>query len=145
MANKAITSRDIDFAKCAVDEFITNGVVDRIRFFADGEPTTEFELMKEIYEYALKYGAINIRILTYHPDYEEKILGFIGSKLFDKNIEAEFDLDVFQTMQDKKVLSYVLNCMYEEGILKFKDSLSDGDKFDYFEHLWADYINKDYL
>ena len=45
---------DINFAKCAVDEFIENGVVDRIRFFADGEPTTEFELMKEIYEYAKK-------------------------------------------------------------------------------------------
>lgn len=73
--------------------------------------------------YALKYGAINTRILTYHPDFEDKILGFIGSKLFDKNIEVEFDLDVFQTMQDKKVLAYVLNCMYEEGFLKFKDSV----------------------
>lgn len=45
---------DIDFAKCAIDEFVGKGTTDIIRFFADGEPTTEPELMKEIYEYAIK-------------------------------------------------------------------------------------------
>lgn len=34
---------------------------------------------------------------------------------------------------------------WAKGILKFKDSLPGGDGFDYFEHLWADYIDKDYF
>lgn len=29
---------------------------------------------------------------------------------------------------------------WAKGLLEFKDSLPGGDKFDYFEKLWADYI-----
>lgn len=34
---------------------------------------------------------------------------------------------------------------WAKGIVKFKDSLPGGEGFDYFEHLWTDYIDKDYF
>ena len=34
---------------------------------------------------------------------------------------------------------------WAKGMLKFKDFLLGEYGFDYFEHLWADYINKDYF
>lgn len=43
---------DINFAKCAIDEYIASGRIGGIRFFGDGEPTTEMRLLKEICNYA---------------------------------------------------------------------------------------------
>ena len=34
---------------------------------------------------------------------------------------------------------------WAKGMLKFKDSLLGGDGFDYFEHLWAEYMNENYF
>ena len=34
---------------------------------------------------------------------------------------------------------------WAKGMLKFKASLPGGDRFDYFEHLWAEYINEKYF
>lgn len=34
---------------------------------------------------------------------------------------------------------------WAKGMLTFKDSLPGGDRFDYFEHLWAEYINENYF
>lgn len=34
---------------------------------------------------------------------------------------------------------------WEKGMLKFKVSLPGGDGVDYFEHLWATYINEAYF
>lgn len=45
-------SIDIDFVKCAINDFIKQGNKLFIRFFGNGEPTIEFNKIKEIYEYA---------------------------------------------------------------------------------------------
>ena len=56
---------DLDFAKCGIDEYVATGVVNGIRFFGNGEPTTEPELIKEICAYARKYRKdINCEIQT---------------------------------------------------------------------------------
>ena len=34
---------------------------------------------------------------------------------------------------------------WAKGMLEFKDSLPGGDGFDYFEHLWAEYMNENYF
>ena len=49
---------DLDFAKCGIDDYFSNGFFKDdekkgIRFFANGEPTLEFSLVKEITKYAL--------------------------------------------------------------------------------------------
>lgn len=55
----------LDFAKCGVDEYVKTGVVNGIRFFGDGEPTTEPKLIKAITEYARTYNKeINCEIQT---------------------------------------------------------------------------------
>jgi len=43
---------DLDFAKYAIDLYIAEDNFKHIRFFGAGEPTVEFELMKEITDYA---------------------------------------------------------------------------------------------
>jgi len=56
---------DLDFAKCGVDEYVATGVVNGIRFFGDGEPTTEPDLIKQICAYARQYREnINCEIQT---------------------------------------------------------------------------------
>ena len=47
---------DINFAKCAIDEYIATDKIDKIRFFADGEPTTEMGLMQQILEYSRSFN-----------------------------------------------------------------------------------------
>lgn len=56
---------DLDFAKCGVDEYVATGVVNGIRFFGNGEPTTEPQLIKDICGYARKFREdINCEIQT---------------------------------------------------------------------------------
>lgn len=43
---------DSEFAFAAIDTFAREGFSDHLRFFGPGEPTTEFELMRSIVEYA---------------------------------------------------------------------------------------------
>lgn len=42
-----------EFAKLGIDNFIVNQDYRHIRFSGGGEPTTEFDLMKKIYDYAI--------------------------------------------------------------------------------------------
>lgn len=59
------TVLDLDFAKCGIDEYVATGVVNGIRFFGDGEPTTEPELIKQICAYARKFKPdVNCEIQT---------------------------------------------------------------------------------
>ncbi|MCK5015746.1 MAG: radical SAM protein, partial [Candidatus Peribacteraceae bacterium] len=43
---------DLDFVKKGIDEYYAKEYVRHIRFFGAGEPTTEFNLIKEIHDYA---------------------------------------------------------------------------------------------
>lgn len=43
---------DLDFAKAGIDDYFSNNSNRHIRFFGPGEPTVEFELIKNIYHYA---------------------------------------------------------------------------------------------
>ncbi len=57
---------DIDFARVGIKDFFQDCDTKRIRFFADGEPTVEFGLMKEIYIIAerLAGGQLEAEIQT---------------------------------------------------------------------------------
>lgn len=56
---------DINFARCGIDEYVATGKVSGIRFFADGEPTTEMQLIKDICAYARSCNKdINCEIQT---------------------------------------------------------------------------------
>lgn len=50
--NTRYDTLDFDFAKCGVDEYVATGMVDGVRFFGNGEPTTEPKLIREILAYA---------------------------------------------------------------------------------------------
>lgn len=63
----------LEFAKLGIDTFLTNKTA-HIRFYGAGEPTTEFNLLKEIYNYA--FTKVNGHLIT-----EIQTNG-----IFDKNV-----------------------------------------------------------
>lgn len=52
---------DLEFAKYAIDEYISDDKLKHIRFFGPGEPTVEFGLMKELTKYA-KTKCANLKV-----------------------------------------------------------------------------------
>ncbi len=57
---------DLDFAKAGIDDFFAQSTSRHIRFFGAGEPTTKFELMRNIYDYSYKKsgGSLTAEIQT---------------------------------------------------------------------------------
>lgn len=53
---------DVDFAKKGIDDFFSTNKSRTIRFFGTGEPTLEFDVMKEIYSYAKGLAGDNLRV-----------------------------------------------------------------------------------
>jgi len=53
---------DLEFAKLGMDEFFETNSSRWIRFFASGEPTLEFELMKSIHEYARERAGDELKV-----------------------------------------------------------------------------------
>ncbi|MCZ7380498.1 MAG: SPASM domain-containing protein [Candidatus Methanoperedens sp.] len=58
--NSQIKKLDINFAKCGINDFFNSNNSRWIRFFAEGEPTLEFFLMKQIRDYA--YGLVGDKL-----------------------------------------------------------------------------------
>jgi uncharacterized protein len=72
-------SLPLDIAKAGIDEFFTNNQSRHIRFYGPGEPTMEFQLMKEITDYARQKGgnAVTTELQTngaFSPKVREWIL-----------------------------------------------------------------------
>jgi len=72
---------DIDFAKCAVDEYVVKGGLRHIRFFAGGEPTLEFQLMKDIYEYVVSKGYDILFEIQTNGSFDEEIAKWIADNI----------------------------------------------------------------
>lgn len=61
--NKRSISKD--FAFYAIDRCIGNGITNKIRFYAVGEPTLNFRLMREVHDYAVaKYTDLLFELQT---------------------------------------------------------------------------------
>lgn len=56
----------LDFAKKGIEDYFATDYMRHVRFFGAGEPTVEFELIKEIHQYALEKGgeAVTFEIQT---------------------------------------------------------------------------------
>lgn len=56
----------LDFVKKGIDDYFNGKYMRHVRFFGAGEPTVEFELLKEIHNYALEKGgeAVTFEIQT---------------------------------------------------------------------------------
>ena len=50
--NRPTKKIDLDFAKIGISDYFSMSNTYAVRFFADGEPTLEFDTMKDIYSYA---------------------------------------------------------------------------------------------
>jgi radical SAM protein with 4Fe4S-binding SPASM domain len=57
-----IKKLDIEFAKCGLNDFFNSNQSKEIRFFAEGEPTLEFSLMKEIKDYAYSLAGDKLKV-----------------------------------------------------------------------------------
>lgn len=75
---------DFDFAKKGIDDFFDKTGSYKMRFYATGEPTTEFELMKKIKEYAQTKAGDSLFVeLQTNGYFSKKIRNWIA-----KNINA---------------------------------------------------------
>ena len=114
---------DLDFAKCGVDEYVATGAVNGIRFFGNGEPTTEPQLIKDICEYARKFRKnINCEIQT-NGYFGEELAEWLAYNMDE--IWVSMDLlpdthDMFRVTRGGKPTSGVI-----ERNLKYFKSLAD--------------------
>lgn len=73
---------DFNFAKRAIDDFFRDYSSREIRFYGAGEPTLEFELMKEIKEYAYSKVKESIRVeLQTNGFFSEKVAQWIAKNV----------------------------------------------------------------
>lgn len=154
---------DFDFAKCAIDEYVKNGIVDRIRFFADGEPTTEPKLMKKIYDYAMSInpdlkseiqtnGVFNTELakwLAYHMDEiwismdllpDTNDINRVTKNNKPTSPLIEKNLRYFTSLKDKKAMIGVRSTITAQNIDRQKEGIDYfADNFD-IKHIWVDPI-----
>lgn len=74
-------SINIKFVKCAIDDFYKQGNKLFIRFFGNGEPTLEFEKIKEIYEYAIKLDKESTFEIQTNGVFNEEMAKWIGEHI----------------------------------------------------------------
>ena len=111
---------DINFAKCAIDEYVATGKINRIRFFADGEPTTEMGLLKEIYEYARSRNPKVYSEIQTNGFFNPEIAAWLAQNMDE--IWISMDLlpdthDMFRVTKNDKPTSPVI----ERNLIYFRD------------------------
>lgn len=74
-------SIDVNFVKCAIRDFKEQGNKLFIRFFGNGEPTMEFEKMKEIYEYSKHLDNNAVFEIQTNGTFNEEICEWIGEHI----------------------------------------------------------------
>ena len=74
-------SINVKFVKCAIDDFYKQGNKLFIRFFGNGEPTLEFEKIKEIYEYTIKLDKEATFEIQTNGVFNEEIAKWIGQHI----------------------------------------------------------------
>ena len=78
---------DLDFVKCGIDDYFSNGFFNEdekkgIRFFANGEATLEFPLLKEITDYALLKSGGNLFIeMQTNGYFEEEVAHWMAEHI----------------------------------------------------------------
>jgi len=70
-----------NFAKRVMDDYIGAGTLGHIRFFADGEPTTEMDLLKKIFKYAKKTNNEIIAEIQTNGVFNTKTADWLGKNL----------------------------------------------------------------
>ena len=70
------TKLDINFAKCGINDFFNTNKSRWIRFFAEGETTLEFSLMKQVRDYAYELAGDELKV-------ELQSNGFFSQKIAD--------------------------------------------------------------
>jgi radical SAM protein with 4Fe4S-binding SPASM domain len=154
---------DWRFAKRVLEDYVGAGKIKHIRFFADGEPTLEMELLKKIYEEAkrlqpniqaeiqtngvfseettkwlgenLDYVYVSIDLLPEaHDKYRVTAGGKPSSPVILKNLER------FKEMRDKKAKIAVRATITKHNIEKQKEGIDFyHDKYG-IEIFWVDPI-----
>ena len=114
---------DLDFAKCGVDEYVATGIVNGIRFFGNGEPSTEPQLIKDICECSRSYRKnINCEIQT-NGFFSPKLAEWLAYNMDE--IWVSMDLlpethDMFRVTKNGKPTSGII-----ERNLKYFNGLGD--------------------
>ena len=111
---------DWSFAKRAMDDYLGVGGLKQIRFFADGEPTTEMELLKRIYYYAKGLEpSIEAEVQT-NGIFNETVTDWLGKTLDYINVSIDLlpeDNDKYRVTPDGKPSSPII----EKNLAFFRD------------------------
>jgi uncharacterized protein len=80
-ANKKNKKIDIEFVKCGITDYFNNYSSREIRFFANGEPTLELDLIKEIREFALSMDKNSTFELQTNGFFSKSVAEWIGDNI----------------------------------------------------------------
>lgn len=165
---KKKNSINVKFVKCAIDDFYKQGNKLFIRFFGNGEPTLEFEKIKEIYEYATKLDNKATFEIQTNGVFNEEIAKWIGQHIdivwisYDGTTEVN---DFYRATFNNKSLSNIVekNIKYlnekvkelgvratigKKNLYKQKEIIDKmqemGVKYIYSDLMFADVSNKLY-
>lgn len=104
-------SINVDFVKCAIDDFVKQGNKLFIRFFGNGEPTLEFEKIKEIYNYAKSIDNNALFEIQTNGTFNKKISDWIAKNInivwisYDGTTEVN---DFYRVNKNKQGMSKIV-------------------------------------
>ena len=152
-------SINLDFVKCAIDDFVKQGNKLFIRFFGNGEPTLEFDKIKEIHNYAVNIDGNAIFEIQTNGVFNENIAEWISNNIdivwisYDGTTEVnEFYRATFNNTSVSNVVEknirYINTRVKELGVratIGKKNLYKQNEIIDKMEELGVKYIYSDLM